>query len=112
MKKGLIIISLCLAFFMLPEQSQAAPTLEVVLVDSLWGAGIGGLVGGATLAFMDHPGHHLDRIYQGAAVGVICGVAFGLYEIRPMFYSYSTPTGQKEHVYGLTMNIPLNKLHF
>jgi hypothetical protein len=112
MKKGLIIISLCLAFFMQPVQSQAAQTLEVVLVDSLWGAAIGGLVGGATLAFMNYPGHHLDRVYQGAAIGVICGVAFGLYEIRPMFSSYTTPSGQKEHVYGLSLNIPLNKLHF
>lgn len=112
MKKGLIIISLCLAFFMQPVQSQAAQTLEVVLVDSLWGAGIGGLVGGATLAFMNNPGHHLDRVYQGAAIGVICGVAFGIYEIRPMFSSYTTPSGQKEHVYGLSLNIPLNKLHF
>jgi hypothetical protein len=112
MKKGLIILSLCLAFFALPGQSQAAQTLEVVLVDSLWGAGIGGLVGGATLAFMDKPGHHLARIYQGAAIGVLCGVAFGVYEIRPMYSSYTTPSGQKEHVYGLTMNIPLNKLHF
>jgi hypothetical protein len=112
MKKGLIIISLCLAFFMQPVQSQAAQTLEVVLVDSLWGAGIGALVGGATLAFMNNPGHHLDRVYQGAAIGVICGVAFGIYEIRPMFSSYTTPSGQKEHVYGLSLNIPLNKLHF
>ena len=112
MKKGLIIISLCLAFFTLPGQLRAAQTLEVVLVDSLWGAAIGGLVGGATLAFMDHPGDHLERIYQGAAIGIICGVAFGIYEIRPMFSSYTTPTGQKEHLYGLTMNIPLHKLHF
>jgi hypothetical protein len=107
MKKGLIIISLCLAFFMLPGQSHAAPTLEVVLMDSLWGAGIGSLVGGATLAFTDKPGHHLERIYQGAAVGVICGVAFGLYEVRPMFSSYTTPSGQKEYVYGLNLSIPL-----
>jgi hypothetical protein len=107
MKKGLIILSLCLAFFALPQQSQAAQTLEVVLVDSLWGAGIGGLVGGATLAFMDHPGDHLDRIYKGAAIGILCGVAFGLYEIRPMYSSYTTPLGHKENVYGLNLSIRL-----
>jgi hypothetical protein len=107
MKKGLIILSLCLAFFILPGQSQAAQTLEVVLQDSFWGAGIGALVGGATLAFMDKPGDHWARVYQGAAVGVLCGVAFGLYEIRPMYSSYTTPSGQKEHVYGLTLYIPL-----
>jgi len=107
MKKGLIIISLCIAFFMLPQQSRAAQTLEVVLIDSLWGAGIGALMGGATLAFMDHPGDHLERIYQGAAIGLFCGVGFGLYEIRPMFTSYTAPDGKKEYLYGLNMRIPL-----
>ena len=107
MKKGLIILTLCLAFFTLPQQSQAAQSLEVVLQDSLWGAGIGGLVGGATLAFVDKPGDHWARIYQGAAIGVLCGVAFGIYEIRPMYYSYTAPSGQREHVYGLSLNIPL-----
>lgn len=106
MKKGFIILSLSLALFMLPAQSQAAQSLEIILVDSLWGAAIGALVGGATLAFMDKPGHHLDRVYQGAAVGVICGAAFGIYEIRPMFASYTAPSGQKEHIYGLNLSIP------
>jgi hypothetical protein len=107
MKKGLIIISLCLALFMLPGQSQAAPALEVVLVDSLWGAGIGTLVGAATLAFMDKPSNHLARIYQGTAAGILCGVAFGMYEIRPTYYSYNSPSGQKEYVYGVSFSIPL-----
>jgi hypothetical protein len=107
MKKGLIIISLCLAFLMLPEQSRAAAPLEVVLVDSLWGAGIGTVVGAATLAFMDHPGDHLARIYQGTAAGVLCGVAFGLYEIRPTYYSYNSMSGKREYVYGLSFSMPL-----
>jgi hypothetical protein len=107
MKKGLIILSLFLALFMLPQQSQAAPTLEVVLQDSLWGAGIGALAGAATLAFMDHPSDHYARIYQGAAIGLFCGLAFGVYELHPMFYSYTTPSGEKENFYGLTLNIPL-----
>jgi len=107
MKKGLIIIALCLAFFTLPQQTRAASTLELVLLDSLWGGAIGALVGTATMAFMEHPGHHMDRVYKGAAIGVICGVGFGVYEIRPVFSSYTTPSGQQEKLYGLSLNIPL-----
>jgi len=107
MKKGLIVLFLCLAMFMIPQQSKAAQTLQVVMVDGLWGAGIGALVGGATLAFMDHPGDHLDRLYQGAAIGLICGIGFGFYEIRPMFTSYTAPDGRKEYLYGLNLQIPL-----
>lgn len=109
MKKIVIILALCLAFISLPNDSRAASSsLQVVLIDSLWGAGIGALAGAATLAFMDHPSDHYERIYQGAAVGLFLGLGFGVYELSPMFYSYTTPAGKKETVYGLTMNIPLN----
>ena len=108
MKKIVIILALCLALVSLPTSSSAASSsLEVVLIDSLWGAGIGALAGTATLAFMDHPSDHYDRIYQGAAVGMFLGLGFGIYELSPMFYSYTTPAGEKETVYGLTLNIPL-----
>jgi len=107
MKKGLIIAALCLAIFTLPQQTQAASSLELVLMDSLWGGAIGALVGTATMAFMEHPGHHMDRVYQGAAIGIICGVGYGVYEIRPMFYSYTTPSGQQKRLYGLSLNMPL-----
>jgi RsiW-degrading membrane proteinase PrsW (M82 family) len=108
MKKILVILALCLAFVPLPQDSRAASSsLEVVLVDSLWGAGIGALAGAATLAFMDHPSDHYERIYQGAAIGLFIGLGFGIYELSPMFYSYTTPAGKKETVYGLMMRIPL-----
>ena len=106
MKKGLVIIVLCLSFFMLPGQSQAAQTLEVVLQDCLWGTGIGALAGAATLPFMNNPNDHYIRILQGASIGLFCGLAYGIYEIHPVYYSYTTPSGQKERVYGLTMDIP------
>lgn len=108
MKKAVVILALCIAFTFLPHDSRAASSsLEVVLIDSLWGAGIGALAGAATLAFMDHPSDHYERIYQGAAVGLFVGLGFGVYELSPMFYSYTTPAGEKETIYGLTLNIPL-----
>ena len=54
---------------------------KIVLKDGFYGGLVGALVGGAILAFKDEPGDHLDLITKGAAIGVIGGVAFGLYEI-------------------------------
>ena len=108
MKKGLIILALCLAMFMVPQQSRAAQDLEVVLMDCLWGTGIGALAGAATLAFMDHPSDHYNRIVQGGAIGLFCGLGYGLFQVSPTFYSYTTPSGHKERFYGLTVNVPLH----
>ena len=107
MKKFIVSFAFILALFALPAQSHAGSSLEVVFWDSLMGAGIGALAGSATLAFMDHPGDHLERIAQGASLGLVCGLGFGIYEISPMFYTATTPSGKKERVYGLRVNIPL-----
>jgi len=91
MKKGLIILVLCLSFSMLPEQSQAAQTLEVVLRDCLWGTGIGALADAATIPFMKHPGYHYIRILQGASIGLFSALEYDIYdiEIHPVYYSIS-----------------------
>jgi len=46
--------------------------------DSLYGVLIGGLIGGATVAFTKKPADHLINIGIGAGVGAIGGAAFGL----------------------------------
>lgn len=107
MKKAFVTMALVLSLFALPSTSNAQSSLEVVLWDSLLGAGIGALVGAATLAFMDHPGDHLERIAQGASVGLIGGIAFGFYEISPVFYSSVDPAGNRERLYGLRVTVPL-----
>lgn len=108
MKKILVSVTLILALFILPCKSFAESSLDVVLWDSLVGAGIGALAGAATLAFMDHPGDHLRRVTQGASIGLLFGVGFGVYEIKPMLYSYTEPNdGKRERVYGLLVNVPL-----
>ena len=107
MKKAFVTMALVLSLFVLPSTSNAQSSLEVVLWDSLLGAGIGALVGAATLAFMDHPGDHLERIAQGASVGLIGGIAFGFYEISPVFYSSVDPAGNGERLYGLRVTVPL-----
>jgi hypothetical protein len=109
MKKVLILVALFLVFCSLPQESQAAPasSLEVVFWDSLMGAVIGALVGTATLPFMEHPSDHYIRIAQGASIGLVCGLGFGIFELSPMVISTTTPSGQKEKVYSLTLNMPL-----
>ncbi|MGC9323539.1 MAG: hypothetical protein ACP5G0_02205 [Desulfomonilia bacterium] len=106
MKKLSICVLLIVLISVLPARSHAGSSLEVVLYDSVIGAGIGALVGAATLAFMDHPNEHYERIAQGASIGLICGLGFGLYEISPMFYTMQSPAGETERVYGLRVAIP------
>jgi hypothetical protein len=108
MKKIITVLSFILAVAVLPCSSQAAgSSLEVVLYDAVVGAGIGALAGAATMAFMDHPGDHYERIAQGASIGVLCGIAFGFYEIRPILYSYKDRSGHEQRVYGLQVSLPL-----
>lgn len=106
MKKLIVSAVLALSLISLPAESYAASQLQVVAEDTMWGAVIGGLVGTAALAFRDHPSDNLDLIYKGASVGLICGVAFGFYEISPVFYGYRDPV-TKETTYGLGIVIPL-----
>ena len=109
MKKVFIVAALCIVLGALPQQSLAASStsLEVVFWDSLMGAAIGSLVGAATLPFMEHPSDHYNRVLQGASIGLICGIGFGVFELSPMFTSTTTPSGQKERLYGLTFRMPL-----
>jgi hypothetical protein len=111
MKKIITLLAFVIAALVLPCPSQAAgqnsPSLEVVLYDSLVGAGIGAVAGLATLAFMDHPSDHLERIGQGAAIGTFCGMAYGFFELRPVMYTYTSPEGKKAMAYGFSFNMPL-----
>lgn len=104
MKKLIVSAVLALSLVALSAPAPAASQLQVVAEDSMWGAVIGGLVGTAMLAFRDHPSDHFDLIYKGASVGLVCGAAFGIYEISPVFYGYRDPaTKETTYVVGLTM---------
>ena len=68
--------------FATPQQSQAQANLEIVLIDSLWGGGIGAVSGLALWAWKDQKSAEVtSMIARGAAVGVFGGMMFGLYEI-------------------------------
>jgi len=105
MKKFVISILLVLSLLAIPAQGMADSSLKIIFEDIVWGLCIGTLVGGATLAFVDHPSDHLDRIAQGASVGVIGGMCFGFYEISPIFYSIKDPV-HKDRVYVVGLTIP------
>jgi hypothetical protein len=107
MKRVFLIIALGLALCSFPQESQAAPSssLEIVFWDCLVGAGIGGLVGFATLAFSSHPSDHYDHIAKGASIGLLCGLGYGAWELRPMYTLNTDPSGQKNRIYGLCLNM-------
>lgn len=106
MKKLILTVMLSLFLIAPPTETWAAAQLQVVAEDSLWGALIGGLIGTAALAFRDHPSDHTELIVRGAAVGLVCGVAFGIYEISPVFYGYRDPV-TKETTYALGLRVPI-----
>ncbi|HEY4485847.1 MAG TPA: hypothetical protein VI702_05975 [Nitrospiria bacterium] len=56
-------------------------SFQTVFKDSFYGGLTGALVGGAILVFRDHPGDHLNYISRGAAIGVIAGAAFGIFDV-------------------------------
>ena len=106
MKKLVLMVLLALVLAAPPTETYAASQLQVVAEDTLWGALIGALVGTAALAFRDHPSDHLDLITRGAAVGLVCGVGFGIYEISPVFYGYRDPE-TRETTYAMGVRIPI-----
>ena len=78
--RKVILTALLLSFigWIFPSQVQAQEDgIQIILKDGFYGGLVGALVGGALLAFRDDPGEHIDLVAQGAAIGVIGGVAFG-----------------------------------
>ena len=78
-----IVAALLISFigWTLPSEARAEENgVQVILKDGFYGGLVGALVGGALLAFRDDPGDHLDLISKGAAIGVIGGVTFGVYQ--------------------------------
>ena len=107
-----LVIILCitvLGFYTLalPTNARAgSSSLQIIFEDTLWGMGIGALVGAASLAFVNEPSDHMDRIAQGASIGIIGGICFGFYEVSPLFYSMKDPrTGERTYVMGLNFRL-------
>lgn len=74
----LLALAVCLA---VPQTASAQEsTLKGVTRDALYGGVLGALLGTAALAFVDTPSDHLDYIVTGAAVGIIGGTVWGIYE--------------------------------
>ena len=86
--RKIIITALLLSVmaWTLPREVHAEENgIKVVLKDGFYGGLVGALVGGALLAFRDHPENHIDLVAKGAAVGVIGGVVFGFYQVSQSF---------------------------
>lgn len=51
------------------------------MLSATYGALAGALVGGASLAFSDHPGDNLNKVARGASIGLYAGILLGLYVV-------------------------------
>jgi len=77
--KTLLVVSILLLGISQPLRAQS---LEVVFKNSLWGAGIGGMLGLASwLMTEDMMANELRiRLIRGSALGALAGVGYGLWE--------------------------------
>lgn len=108
MKRLFVSLVLILSFICISPQSYAASGLGSLISTSLLGTSIGLLVGATTLVFMKNPSEHQERVYRSAAIGFACGFGLGLYGIiSPTYSAAGTRGGQKEHVWGLQIRVPL-----
>jgi hypothetical protein len=79
MKKFVVVLVTATILFY-STVSRAQTSGRIILEDAVYGGLIGTLVGAAFLAFSNEPGDNLDYLAKGAAVGVIAGLLFGVYE--------------------------------
>lgn len=119
----LILLIACLAGGFSPNRVFADENgFEGVFKDGIYGGLAGALVGGATLAFQDHPSDHLNYITYGAAIGVFVGVTLGLVktgramaELDNQRLVFNLPTPEIRSAPGtreLTASIDLVKIRF
>ncbi len=89
MKKVISCAVLIMTLIVFSTSTYAQTEVETVARDAIWGGIVGTLIGGAVLALKDKPEDHLNYLIKGAAVGVIAGTLYGLFNIatRPSFAS-------------------------
>ncbi len=90
MKKVISCAVLIMTLIVFSTSTYAEQTeVQTVARDAIWGGIVGTLIGGAVLALKDNPEDHLNYLIKGAAVGVIAGTLYGLFNIatRPSFAS-------------------------
>ncbi len=78
------VFAAALALFPIPA---SAGDYEVanVLDDSMYGAGLGALVGLGVMLVSKHPTDHWDYITKGLGIGIIAGAAYGVYRSSGAF---------------------------
>jgi len=73
------------ALLLLAGTAAQAQKLEIVFKDTLWGAGIGAVVGTAQATLDEEPDKEVHRIWQGAAIGAIVGLIYGVFDASGAF---------------------------
>jgi hypothetical protein len=92
--KQAVVAVLVAVMLVLSAAPARAARLEVVFKDGLWGAAIGALLGIAQVSTFKKPENETYRIGQGAALGIVLGVAFGFAEAGGAFASYDREQNQ------------------
>ena len=81
MKKTAVILLCGVFIFASVGMCTAGETVgSIVLVDTLYGAATGTIIGAALMLFTSEPSDHWEYIGYGTATGAIAGMMFGVYE--------------------------------
>ncbi len=92
MLKRVALVAVAMAVFLgstAPARAQAADfEMQVVFEDAVYGAAIGGLIGGGFMLLSKHPTDHWDYLTTGAGAGIILGAAYGVFTSTRSFAEY------------------------
>jgi len=107
---GAMASLMLLAVAIVPSRAMAADfEVQNVMEDSVYGAGIGALVGLGFMLIANKPTDHWSYPVVGAGVGIIAGAAYGMYSGSQAMASYEdgklrvglpTPTLSVQEVNG------------
>lgn len=80
MKKIVVTLMAAALLSLSVGTAQAETKSSIVLKGTGYGAAIGAIVGASLVALSKEPGDNMQYLYQGAAVGALAGVVYGVYE--------------------------------
>lgn len=86
MRKKIIVLTMAMTMvFSTGAGAKGNELGQIIFENTLYGMGIGTLIGGALLLTTDKPTQHLDYITYGLLIGGVVGIGIGAYEVNVLY---------------------------